>query len=223
MRQQKALNFDKDSSFMFPHFWNPEEEAETEPDEQEEIGKEEKELSREELQEQVKTLQAQLKEYQVQAKQLRSSVHSLEQEARKVEKAMEPEKTAAEMEHRELADLRELVFNQENGEEEMPDESDDSFPYEVQADTLIFGGHSTWLKSIRQMLKGNIRFIDKDLHFDVNIVRNAERIWIQPNALSHTQYYRIIDTARLFHKPVRYFAYASALKCARQLAMGEKA
>ena len=223
MRQQKALNFDKDSSFMFPHFWNPEEEAETEPDEQEEIGKEEKELSREELQEQVKTLQAQLKEYQVQAKQLRSSVHSLEQEARKAEKAMEQEKTAAEMEHRELADLRELVFNQENGEEEMPDESDDSFPYEVQADTLVFGGHSTWLKSIRQMLKGNIRFIDKDLHFDVNIVRNAERIWIQPNALSHTQYYRIIDTARLFHKPVRYFAYASALKCARQLAMGEKA
>ena len=126
------------------------------------------------------------------------------------------------MEHRELADLRELIFNQENDEEEIADEKDDAFPYDVQADTLIFGGHSTWLKTIRQLLKGNVRFIDKDLHFDVSIVRHAECIWIQPNALSHTQYYRIIDTARIFHKPVRYFAYASAVKCARQLADGEK-
>jgi hypothetical protein len=30
-----------------------------------------------------------------------------------------------------------------------------------------------------------------------------------------------MDTARAFHKPVRYFAYASAVKCARQLADSE--
>ena len=222
MRQHKALNLDKDSLSWLPHGFGQENDADAEPDGQDATDEEEKELSREELQEQVKALQAQVKEYQAQNKQLRSSVHALEQDARKTEKALEQEKAAAEMEHRELADLRELIFNQENGEEETVDESDDSFPYEVKADTLIFGGHSTWLKAIRQMLKGNIRFIDKDLHFDVNIVRNAERIWIQPNALSHTQYYRVIDTARLFHKPVRYFAYASALKCARQLAEGEK-
>ena len=222
MRQHTALNFEKDSSSWLPHLFDQEEDENAESDEQEEASDEEKELTKEELLEQVSALQEQVKAYQAQVKQLRTSAHSFQQEARKTEKALEEEKAAAEMEHRELADLRELIFNQENGEEETAEEPDDTFPYEVKADTLIFGGHSTWLKAIRQMLKGNIRFIDKDLHFDVNIVRNAERIWIQPNALSHTQYYRIIDTARIFHKPVRYFAYASAVKCARLLAEGEK-
>lgn len=222
MRQNKALNFDKDSSSWFSSLIDQEEETDEESEKQEETAGDGKELSREELMEQVTSLQSQIKEYQLQVKQLRSSAHSFEQDARKAGKALEEIKASAEMEHRELADLRELIFNQENDEEETADEKDDAFPYEVQADTLIFGGHSTWLKTIRQLLKGNVRFIDKDLHFDVSIVRHAECIWIQPNALSHTQYYRIIDTARIFHKPVRYFAYASAVKCARQLADGEK-
>ena len=127
------------------------------------------------------------------------------------------------MERRELADLRELIFNQNNeAETEAEEDAQDTvFPYEVQQDTLIFGGHQTWLRTIRQLLKGNIRFIDKDLIFDVSIVRHAEQIWIQPNALSHPQYYRIMDTARTFHKPVRFFAFASAGKCAKQLVDSE--
>jgi hypothetical protein len=43
-------------------------------------------------------------------------------------------------------------------------------------------------------------------------------IWIQANAMPHTMYYRIIDNARLYKKAVRYFTYASAVKCAEQLA-----
>ena len=143
-----------------------------------------------------------MKEYQSQVKRLRSSLHTLEQEARGAEKKLEEAKASAEMEHRELADLRELIFKQETGEseEETADEPDDTFPYEVQADTLIFGGHSTWLKAIRQMLKGNVRFIDKDFHFDVSIIRHAERIWIQTNAISHKQYYAFCETGAGRHQ-----------------------
>ena len=179
-----------------------------------------KDRTKEELLDQVEDLQEQAAQYQELNKRLRTAVHDLEQKTRRIEKVLNDTNAAAEMERRELADLRELIFNKENGAEEETEEEiqDAAFPYEVQQDTLIFGGHQTWLRAIRQLLKGNIRFIDKDLNFDVGIVRHADRIWIQTNALSHTQYYRIVDTARTFHKPVRYFAYASALKCARQVA-----
>ena len=67
------------------------------------------------------------------------------------------------------------------------------------------------------MLTGNVRFIDKDLIFDTGIIRHADIIWIQTNALSHSQYGRITDTARIFKKPIRYFTNASATICAEQL------
>ena len=67
------------------------------------------------------------------------------------------------------------------------------------------------------MLTGNIRFVDRDLVFNVNLVRNADVIWIQPNAMSHSQYYRVVDAARQHGKPVRYVTYASAAKGAMQL------
>ena len=40
--------------------------------------------------------------------------------------------------------------------------------------------------------------------------------------MSHTMYYRIVDTARTYGKPVRYFGYASWAKCADQVVEGEK-
>ena len=217
-RQHKALNFDHDP--WMEKLLSGEESAQ---DDEQNKTTAEKEWTKEELLDQVNALQGQAEQYQEQNKRLRSAVHDLEQKTRRTEKTLNDTKAAAEMERRELADLRELIFNRKNGTEEETEEEiqDASFPYEVQQDTLIFGGHQTWLRAIRQMLKGNVRFIDKDLNFDVSIVRHAERIWIQTNALSHTQYYRIMDTARAFHKPVRYFAYASAVKCARQLADSE--
>ena len=88
--------------------------------------------------------------------------------------------------------------------------------------TVVFGGHATWAKGIKDLLTGNIRFIDKDLVFDTALVRHADVIWIQPNALGHNMYYRIVDTARQYGKPVRYFTYASWKKCAEQVAEGDK-
>ena len=129
------------------------------------------------------------------------------------------------MDRRELADLREIVFNLENEEErgEEVDSVDDSvFPYEVRKDTVVFGGHETWLKAIRPMLSGNIRFVDKDINFNVNIICNTEMVWIQANALSHSQYYRIVDAARQYKKPVRYFTYASAAKGAVQVMKADR-
>lgn len=145
-------------------------------------------------------------------------MYNAEKTSRETRKELEAERKTAVMERRELADLREIVFNRESIEEEQAaPETADVFPYEVQKDTLIFGGHDTWEKAIKPMLTGNVRFISKDLTFDTAIIRHVEVIWVQTNAISHTQYYRVVDTARQYKKPVRYFTNASAEKCAMQV------
>ena len=162
-----------------------------------------------------------------QIKQLRSALHDAERRERDVRKELEKEREVADREHRELADLRDYVFNQESDVDSENDstgrqENALALPYEVQRTTIVFGGHESWVAPIKQMLKGNIRFIDRGYTFDTAIIRGAEVLWIQPNAIPHKMYYRIIDQARRLKKPVRYFANASAALCAQQVAEGER-
>ncbi len=155
---------------------------------------------------------------QEEIKRLREALHAAEKTGRELRRELESERRTAALEHRELADLRELFFNRNNVvEDHSPLEDITVFPYDVQKETLIFGGHDTWEKAIKPMLTGNVRFIPKELTFDTAIIRHAEVIWIQSNAMPHTQYYRIVDTARLYKKLVRYFSNASAEKCALQV------
>ena len=150
-------------------------------------------------------------------RKLRAALHESERAARDARKELASIKAMEAKEHRELADLREVVFNREEAGEEEEPTPDGEWPYAVQKDTVVFGGHATWARGIKSLLEGNIRFIDKDLVFDTGIVRHAEVIWIQPNALSHPMYWRIVDTARMHGKPVRYFTYAGWTKCAEQV------
>lgn len=107
-----------------------------------------------------------------------------------------------------MADLRERLFYNEV-DEPVEDTVDQSrFPYEVQKNTIIFGGHATFLKTIRQLLKGNIRYVDREQSFDVTMIRHADVLWIQPNAIAHKQFYKIADEARKYNKSMRYFVSA---------------
>ena len=49
------------------------------------------------------------------------------------------------------------------------------------------------------------------------MIRAADVVWIQANAIPHRNYYKIIHVVRVNHVPVRYFGYASAMKCAMQV------
>lgn len=163
-------------------------------------------------------LEDQCEEQKAEIKRLRTALHEAERGAREAKRELEKVKQESALEHRELADLRDLILNQENVDEDESASSMDLFPYNVQKKTLVFGGHDSWTKAIKPLLSGDIRFIDKELSFDVSMIRNTDMIWIQANAMPHTMYYRIIDNARLYKKAVRYFTYASAVKCAEQLA-----
>ena len=162
-------------------------------------------------------LEKQCEEQKAEIKRLRSALHDAEKGTREAKRELEKFKLKSELERRELADLRELIFNQESIEEQESAPETDLFPYTVQKKSLVFGGHDSWAKAIKPLLTGDIRFIEKELSFDVGLIRNVDMIWIQPNAMPHTMYYRIIDNARSCKKPVRYFTYASAVKCAEQL------
>lgn len=203
-RMTKALNLDGDLSWLDDTVEN------------ETAGEEEKQDRPEEATVDAAALKDEIKK-------LKAALHASEKESRETKKTLAGIKAAAEREHRELADLREYVFNSKQAEEEeaAPDESY-KWPYEVQKNTLVFGGHDTWAKGIKGILTGNVRFIDKDYVFDTGIIRHADVIWIQPNALSHKMYYRIIDNARIYNKAVRYFSFASWAKCAEQVAEGDR-
>ena len=56
---------------------------------------------------------------------------------------------------------------------------------------------------------------------NAQLIRQADTIWIQANALSHAFFYKIITEARKYDIPVRYFSFASAEKCAEQLALAD--
>lgn len=131
---------------------------------------------------------------------------------------MELAKSSAEDEHLELADLRELLFRAYHGEQDEILVNENMFPYDVSQNTIIFGRHDAFLKSIRKLLCGNIRYVDKGQNFDTSIIRYADVLWIQTNALAHSQFYKIVDTAKRYNKQIRYFQYSSAAKCAEQVA-----
>lgn len=127
------------------------------------------------------------------------------------------------MEHRELADLRDLVFNKtvEDGKGEKPEE-EIKYPYKTKKRTVVFGGHDSFLKVFRPLFP-DVRFASpENLTFNPDIIRNADIVWIQNNCISHSQYWSIVKHCKKAGVQMRYFGYSSADKCARQLVMEDE-
>ena len=160
----------------------------------------------------------QIKKLKAENERLKNAWYEVHRERNELKRSIEQSKEETEREHQELVDLRELVFYLQRGDvsEVQGTETCTEFPYETQKRMVVFGGHDTWLKAIKPMLP-TVRFIDKDMKPNADLIRNADIVWIQPNALSHARYYNIMDVARLHKKQVHYFATASAEKCAKQL------
>ncbi|MBQ3270823.1 MAG: hypothetical protein IJH09_12990 [Clostridia bacterium] len=167
----------------------------------------------EELREQIKALQERLKK-------ATDAAHSQDQRARKAEADLAAEREKMAAERAELAGLREVVFTADSRDD---NHISVSLPYEVKRRSVIFGGHDMWQKPMKEYLTGDIRFIDRDMAaFDTDVIRYADVIWIQTNAIPHKMYYKIMDAVRKWKIPVKYFLYASARKCAEQIVLEER-
>lgn len=103
-------------------------------------------------------------------------------------------------------------FNSRYGKENNADQ--------ITKKIYIFGGHASWKKSIKERLLNAKFYKNNDLH-SLDVIRNADEIWIQPNAISHSFYGKVIDAARTSGIPVRYFSYAGTKKCLEQVILQE--
>ncbi len=186
-------------------------------DEEEEIEEIEDIETEDETDEQERDFEAENALLKKEIEALRKTVYSQDKSYRNLERKYEHLKDEYDKCHRSMSELNEAIFNRDNAEEEATIEKtlEGKFPYNATKRTVVFGGHDTWLKTIKTLVK-EATFVGKGYQFSVELIRNAEVVWIQPNALSHSEYYRIIDAVRIYNKPCHYFKFASALKCAEQ-------
>lgn len=149
---------------------------------------------------------------------LKKDLHSEEQKNRILEQKADDIEQQRKLELLELSDLRELVYlqGQESTSENEPSDERIAFPYTVTHRTVVFGGHDSWARAIKPLLPGTRFFLHAAPQPDV--IRNSDVVWIQANSLSHANFYKIIDVVRANNVPIRYFRFASAEKCAMQLA-----
>lgn len=133
----------------------------------------------------------------------------------------ELEETAYEVHlvHQEMDSLRNLVFALQEGRfVEETEVEGVLFPYNIRKQIAILGGNDDWIKEIESMLE-NVLFVERTEDPDVQKLTYCNAIWVQTNTMSHSTYDKVIEHARRFGIPVRYFTYASAVKCAEQLAV----
>ena len=173
-------------------------------------------------QEDIEKLVAENKALKQENDRLRETAYAASREAKENLRSVEQLRLEAEEYTQELAGLREIVFNQQNGEyeNETPDATIE-FPYETEHRIVVFGGHDSWLREIKQKLP-EVRFLGREASPKADLIRNADVVWIQANSLAHKHYYKLIDIVRKYSKPVRYFAYASATKCAEQIVVEDR-
>ena len=161
---------------------------------------------------------------------LKTSLYHAEKELRKTQERNAQEAEETEKMRRELTDLRNLQYLQKKRSESQDrpepvvqdtDSSDDviyvSFPFKTDRKIVVFGGHDSWLREIRPLLP-TVRFVDRESStYDVDIIRNADVLWFQHNALAHSQFGKAKDIARQYGVDIRYFPCDSARKCAEEL------
>lgn len=85
---------------------------------------------------------------------------------------------------------------------------------------IVCGGHDTFLKSLKKILGKEVRYVDREKNFPIEVLHDASEIWIQVNSMSHKSYYKINTYARKHKIPIGYLQYASAQKCADQIREG---
>lgn len=167
-------------------------------------------------------MQSELEALRAEVKNLKQQVYDYSREARDERQRFENLAQKAANDAQELHDLRELVFNQQTAFEEDTVPVDEiSFPYYTDKRIVVFGGHDSWTKEMKPKFP-DIRFVDRDTIPNPDMIRRADVVWIQTNALAHKHFYRIIDEVRKHGIPLRYFAYSGIMKCAEQLIQNEK-
>ena len=157
-----------------------------------------------------------LREAKRENKKLKAMINKLEHRLRESGEALSSANESLDEASAELAELRSMIREAEEHTEEYTISV--TFPYTARKRAVVFGGHDSWAKAIKPLLP-NVRFVEPSALPNTGLILNADVVWIQTNAMSHSNFYKIIDIVRRHGIDLRYFKYASAEKCAEQFAL----
>lgn len=152
-------------------------------------------------------------------RKLKEVLHDVDRSNLELRNKIAELESAMRIEHEELSSLRELAYNMGEEDEEPPRTSPKkgiSYPYKLKKRTVIVGGHDTWLAPMRKMFP-NATYILPGKKIDPNLILYADMVWVQNNAIPHSQFYALTSLLQKHRKPLYYFSFASADKCAEQL------
>jgi len=178
-------------------------------------------LSQEQAAREFDTMTADHEALKKQFVELKDTYHETHREKNKLAHKVTELSSENEALKHEIEELRSLLSKGQGMEENIPDAEEPAarIPYTVNGRYVIFGGHESWAKAIKPLLQGDsVRFISPHTRPDASLIRHADTVFIQNNAISHADYYKIINIVRRENIPVEYFQFASAEKCAEQLA-----
>lgn len=152
-------------------------------------------------------------------RRLKEEIKKSHDEKRVTARELETLKSEKEELVKQLAELRTMVRGlNTTSSNEVDTTPEITFPYSAKGRYVVFGGHDSWSRAIKPLL-ANVRFIDADAHPNVGLILHADTVWVQSNAIAHSDYYKILDVVRTHGIKLEYFSYASAEKCAEQLAL----
>lgn len=137
------------------------------------------------------------------------------QNVRREAEKNEQMRLSAERDREELNSLRELIFALRTDEQEPEPDNTVAFPYRIEKNVYVLGGHETWVKQMKELLP-DLKYLNKDNNINLDKLANADAVWFQVNALSHSQFYSAVNIAEKSNVPVMYFKYNSAKQCAVQ-------
>ena len=177
----------------------------------------EQETAREENREDENAAQRdELKKLKLEIKQLKHSLSEANKKAMEEHAEYEKEHVLLERERRELADLRDLAFNREQGDLAEVVERQIEYPYNNKHRIVSYDGFDNFLKLMRRMLP-DVGFVEVNDNIDTQVIHHADIVFVPTNYLSHSAFNKINSAAKKFGFPMRYFSYSSAEKCAEQL------
>ena len=151
-------------------------------------------------------------------KRLNNLVHQLDKQNKEQAERLSRYEQELKESNSELAELRSMIHPASETQEK--ERLKVQFPYSAKSRAVIVGGHETWAKAIKPLLK-NVRFIELHEQPNASLIANSEVVWIQSNAIAHKHYYKVMDIVRKYNIRVCYFQFASAEKCAEQFAMDD--
>lgn len=160
--------------------------------------------------------QEDISSYKKEIERLKNELKALHQNRNEFRKKSEDLSTENEELKAEISELREFIHPTDNKNNEQCSKEKIDYPYSLEHRFVVYGGHPSWLRAIKPLLT-NIRFIDDTVVPNANLIKNADAIWIQSNAIGHSFYYKILDVTRTHDVPLEYFSFASAEKCAEQI------